>query len=154
MKLQIKQLETTVEEWREAFDDLKCKRKEEKAKQKIQYEELKTKERALTVALNTTLDDYDNLKSVRDELKQRIEKAEEECYQMKEKCAKYDLALKNEKGMYEEEKKVLDKTVKAKKKRVNDHQRQQYRGLLIVKSFKHRKIVNVELSPIIEGVSM
>ena len=45
--------------------------------------------------------------------------------------------------MSEEELKVLDKTVKAKNKRVKDYQREQNRGLVIVKSFKPRKMINV-----------
>ena len=45
--------------------------------------------------------------------------------------------------MSEEELKVLDKTVKAKNKRVKDYQCEQNQGLLIVKSFKPRKMINV-----------
>ena len=45
--------------------------------------------------------------------------------------------------MSEEQLKVLDKTVKAKKKRVKNYQREQNKSLLIVKSFKPRKMVNV-----------
>jgi hypothetical protein len=49
---------------------------------------------------------------------------------------------------------VLQETVEAKKNRVKDYQRSCNQSLVFVKSFKPRKMCNVELSPTIEGISM
>ena len=49
---------------------------------------------------------------------------------------------------------MLQGTVEAKKKRVKDYQRSCNQSLVIVKSFKPRKMCNVEFSPTIEGVNM
>ena len=97
-------MKKTVKELNQALENAKCEREEEKTKFKVQYEELKTKKADLTASLVTTLDELD-------ELKQRIKDMEEDSDQLKEKCAKYELAMQDEKGMSEGEQKVLQATV-------------------------------------------
>ena len=61
---------------------------------------------------------------------------------MKMQCAKYDLALQDEKHLKWYEIDMLA-TIDAKKNRLEDHQRSVHQGIMIVKSFKPRKMVNV-----------